>query len=130
MDSVYDIMKVDSMKIISLICAGFIGGAISCAAAAAIAHPLHPVFEPEAIGDFAAALQKQHGRSLDSRHSGSGRYHAYRFLDPDNVVIGVARDVIVDGNGQIVIEQEPGAPLGGQPNRTHREFSHILGPVS
>src|ERR1700675_2826814 len=99
------------MKIPSIIFAAFIGGAISCGAGAAIAHPLHPVFEPEAIGDFAAALQKQHGRSLDSRHSESGRYHAYRFLDPDNVIIGVARDVIVDSNGQIVIEQERAAPL-------------------
>ncbi|MEA2690025.1 MAG: hypothetical protein QOJ39_1253 [Candidatus Eremiobacteraeota bacterium] len=99
------------------------------------AAPLHPVFTEESISDFSVALstlprQKSDVRVLDSKHLDRTQYRAYRFLQPNNVMIGVARNVLVDSSGHIVIQQEPGEPLGGRPNKTHLEYSHILVPVS
>lgn len=92
--------------------------------------PLHPKFEPESLNAFAEATHgdvRFHG--ADDKHFDPKRYHAYRFLDPDNVMFGVARDVTVDATGHIVVHQEPGSPLGGRPNKTHKEYSHLLLPV-
>lgn len=75
--------------------------------AAARADFVHPVLIPEAVSDFTAALLKERGRTLDSRHSDWRQYH--RFLDPDNVVIAVVRSVTLDPQGHLVIEQEPGS---------------------
>jgi hypothetical protein len=110
--------------------AALVGALISSTAASAGADLVHPVFVPEAVSDFTAALRKEHGRTLDSRHSDARQYHAYRFFDPQNIVIGVARNVSLDREGHLVIEQEPGAPLGGRPNRTHQEYSHLLLPAA
>ena len=102
--------------------------------ATANATPLHPVFMPEPISAFSAALNtlehiKSNMRALDAKHLDSTRYRAYRFLQPNNVMIGVARNISVDSSGHVVVEQEPGQPLGGRPNHTHLEYSHILVPV-
>ena len=110
------------------IAVSLIGTATVCAA------PLHPVFTQEPISLFSAALStltldKSRIRALDARHSDTARYRAYRFLQPNNVMIGVARNISVDSSGHVVIEQEPGQPLGGRPNKTHLEYSHILVPT-
>jgi hypothetical protein len=104
----------------------------------AAAASAHPKFEPESIGDFSAALatlRTAHlnmGRAstLDARHADPARYRAYRFIIPDTVMIGIAKSVTLDAAGNVHIEQEPGAPLSGRANPTHREFSHILVPIS
>jgi hypothetical protein len=103
--------------------------------AAANAAPLHPVFTQEPISAFSAALSTlvrntSKVRVLDAKHSDAAQYRAYRFLQPNNVMIGFARNVSVDSSGHVVIEQEPGQPLGGRPNKTHLEYSHILVPAS
>lgn len=98
----------------------------------------HPTFEPESIQDFSTALgtlRTAHlnmgGTStLDARHADPTRYRAYRFIVPDTVMIGIAKSVTLDAAGHVHIEQEPGAPLSGRANPTHREFSHILVPIS
>jgi hypothetical protein len=103
--------------------------------ATANAAPLHPVFIQESISAFSAALKtltlnRSNVRALDSKHADTTQYRAYRFLQPNNVMIGIARNISVDSSGHIVVEQEPGQPLGGRPNKTHLEFSHILVPLT
>ena len=122
-------MKVAKRMSVAGIAMSLIGTATAGAA------PLHPLFTPEPISAFASALNtltlnKSHVRALDGRHSDSKQYRAYRFLQPNNVMIGVARNISVDSSGHVVIQQEPGQPLGGRPNKTHLEYSHILVPVA
>jgi hypothetical protein len=57
------------------------------------------------------------------------RYHAYRFLDPNMVLIGVARAIFIDANGRVNIAQAHGQPMGGHLNPTHQEYSHVLLPI-
>ncbi|HEX3549656.1 MAG TPA: hypothetical protein VHT53_04740 [Candidatus Elarobacter sp.] len=98
----------------------------------------HPGFSPESIGDFSAALatlksahlNMAHTWTLDARHSDPTRYRAYKFVIPDTVMIGIARSVTLDADGHVHIDPEPGAPMHGRANPTHREYSHILVPIS
>lgn len=114
----------------SLAAGALAAGIATLGPAAVCAQPLHPKFEPESLSAFAGAT---HGdsrlRVADGKHFDPKRYHAYRFLDPDNVIVGVAQDITVDPTGHIVVHQEPGSPLGGRPNKTHHEFSHLLLPI-
>lgn len=95
------------------------------------AAPAVPAFQPESITDFQAALHQGHQRArpLDAVHRDETHFHAYRFVDPEMVLIGVASAVTVDANGRLHILQAHGQPMAGHPNRTHSEFSHILLPA-
>lgn len=98
-------------------------------AAFVAASPSVPVFQQEAISSFTAALQHTRQRTIDSVHQTRGNYHAFKFLDPEMVIVGVADAVAVDSNGRVHIVQAHGQPMGGHPNTTHQEYSHILLPV-
>jgi hypothetical protein len=88
--------------------------------------------------DFSAAVSTLKTAQLnmaknwvfDARHADEARYHAFRFIIPDTVMIGVAKSITLDDAGHIRIVQEPGAPLVGRPNKTHHEYSHVLVPAS
>lgn len=109
-------------------------------AAIGIALPVsaRPSFAPESISDFAAAfatlktarLNMAKTWTLDARHTDPSRYHAYRFILPDTVMIGIAENVTVDAAGHVRFTPERGASLSGRANKTHREYSHILVPIS
>ncbi len=87
------------------------------------------VFTPESVGEFTVALRAGRRVTLDREHADTSRYHAYRFLNPDMVLIGVAEAVTVDSAGRVHVVQAHGQPMGGHLNPTRREFSHILLPV-
>lgn len=87
-----------------------------------------PVLQSESVQNFSSALQRNpHRRVISGRHDYTG-YHAYRFLDPEMVLVGVARSVYVDSAGRLHVIQAPGEPMGGHVNKTHMEYSHILIP--
>jgi hypothetical protein len=96
----------------------------------------HPTFTAEPISNFSAALAAlrtdpfyHRVGTLDARHSDATQYRAYRFIEPDTVMVGVAKAVTLDSNGHVHFVQEPGAPMIGRPNPTHAEYSHILVPI-
>jgi hypothetical protein len=115
---------------------------VSILAAAAVLSPsyisAHPTFEAESLGEFSAALSTlksaqlnmAHSYTLDARHADATQYHAYRFIIPYTVMIGIARSVKLDAAGHVHIDVEPGAPMHGSANPTHRAYSHILVPIS
>lgn len=108
-----------------------VGTAVCCLApiGARSATPSVPVFQPEPISAFTAALQRAHQRTVDSVHQNEAAYHAFKFLDPQMVIVGVARAVRVDSNGRLHLVQAHGEPMGGHPNLTHQEYSHVLLPI-
>jgi hypothetical protein len=123
------------MNIMQVLRASVLAGSVMLTATAASAHP---TFSPESISDFSAALatlktaQLNMAKvwTLDGRHADSSRFHAYRFLDPDVVFIGIAKSISLNAAGHLEIVPESHAPLSGRPNKTHQEYSHILVPVS
>lgn len=87
-----------------------------------------PVFQAEPVQSFNNALQRNPHRVVSSvRHDHAG-YRAFRFLNPDMVLVGVARAVFVDSAGRVHVVQAHGEPMGGHVNKTHTEYSHILVP--
>jgi len=122
------------MKVVQCVRVALVIGAVASASAV----HAHPAFSPESISDFAAAfatvkpVRLSMGRTwaLDARHTDRTRYHAYRFVIPDTVLIGVAESVDVDPFGHLRITPEAGGTLRGRPNKTHQEYSHILVPIS
>lgn len=113
----------------------FLGTALLCAnlfllpSSTANASAKGLVFTPESVGEFTAALRAGRRATLDREHADGARYHAYRFLDPEMVLIGVAERITVDSAGRVHVVQAPGQPMGGHLNPTHREYSHVLLPV-
>lgn len=97
-------------------------------------HSSVPLFEQESLSQFQTALQtlarKGERKTLDARHRDQTSFRAYRFLDPDLVLIGVASDVTVDQYGRLVVQQAHGQPMGGHPNWNHDEYSHVLVPAN
>lgn len=97
-------------------------------------HVSIPAFEQEPITQFQSALQslarKGERKTLDARHQDQATYRAYRFLDPELVLIGVASSITVDEQGRVVVQQAPGQPMGGRPNWHHDEYSHVLVPAN
>lgn len=96
-----------------------------------------PAFTPEPISTFSTAYSAARavsvGRqpaSLSARHADPTKYHAYRFIIPETVMVGVAKAIVLDDKGRVQFVQEAGAPVIGRPNPTHREYSHILVPIS
>jgi len=87
------------------------------------------VFTPESLQEFSRALQVGRRAVLDRQHTDGTRYHAYRFLDRDMVLIGVAKAITIDAAGRVNIVQAHGQPMGGHLNTTHREYSHVLVPI-
>lgn len=94
-------------------------------------------FTPEPISSFStaygAASAVSVGRqpaSLSARHADPTKYHAYRFIIPETVMVGVAKAIVLDNRGRVHFIQEGGAPVIGRPNPTHRGYSHILVPIS
>jgi hypothetical protein len=108
------------------------------ASLAAVSASARPVFVQEPISSFASAfataknapLNMARGWVFDSKHADPARYRAYRFVLPDTVMVGVARSVTLDANGHVHIDSEPQAPMVGHANPSHKEYSHILVPVS
>jgi hypothetical protein len=94
------------------------------------ATPSIPVFQEEPIAAFSAALQHSRQRAVDSAHQSRTSYRAFRFVDPEMIIVGVASAITVDQNGRVHIVQAPGQPMGGRPNTTHQEYSHILLPIT
>jgi hypothetical protein len=89
-----------------------------------------PVFQPESVQEFEGALQRNPHRTVQSRRGDYAGYRAFRFLDRDMVLVGVASAVFVDERGRLHIVQAHGEPMGGHPNATHEEYSHILIPAN
>ena len=54
------------------------------------------------------------------------RFTAYRYVDRDYVVVGVAKTISLDKDGHVVVTPEKGSVMHGRPNRSHDEPSHIL----
>jgi hypothetical protein len=104
--------------------------ALGCAAPLASAQASVPKFQPESLSEFRAALQYHVRHSRQSLRVNTGAYRAYRFVDPDMVIVGVARAVTVDARGRLHIDQAKGQPMGGHLNPTHAEYSHVLLPVN
>ena len=87
-----------------------------------------PMFQAESVQEFENALQREPHRTLAAVHRDHAGYRAFRFLDPEMVLVGVARSVFVDSGGKLHIVQAHGEPMGGHLNKTHQEYSHILIP--
>lgn len=104
--------------------------ALESTASFASARTALPKFQAESLSDFRAALQHDVRHSRQSLSVNTNAYHAYRFLDPDMVIVGVARAVTVDAQGRLHIDQAKGQPMGGHLNRTRTEYSHIVLPVN
>ncbi|HEY6236426.1 MAG TPA: hypothetical protein VIW69_15105 [Candidatus Elarobacter sp.] len=87
-----------------------------------------PVFQQESVQEFETVLQRNPHRTLESVRNDHAGYRAFKFLDREMVLIGVASAVFVDDRGRLHIVQAHGEPMGGHPNVTHEEYSHILIP--
>ncbi|HEX3466373.1 MAG TPA: hypothetical protein VHS78_20165 [Candidatus Elarobacter sp.] len=95
-----------------------------------VAAPPVPTFQPESISEFKAALQYHVRHSRQALNVNPSEYHAYRFLNPDMVIVGVASAVTVDAQGRLHVIQAHGEPMGGHLNPTHTEYSHVLLPLN
>ena len=116
------------MKVMYLIPAFAAFAAVVTATVPSNAASQIPVFQSESVQNFNSALQRNpHRRVSSARHDYTG-YHAFRFLNPDMVLVGVARAVYVDSAGRVHVVQAHGEPMGGHVNKTHTEYSHILVP--
>lgn len=103
-------------------------GAAVTATEPSTAAPRIPVFQAEPVQDFERALQRVPHRTLRTVHRDHAGYRAFRFLDRDMVLVGVASSVFVDSTGKLHVVQAPGESMGGHLNTTHQEYSHILIP--
>ncbi|MDB5072810.1 MAG: hypothetical protein JWM87_3921 [Candidatus Eremiobacteraeota bacterium] len=92
------------------------------------AAPRIPAFQQEPVQAFDSAVLQNPHRRVESQHHDHTGYRAYRFLDPNIVMIGVASSVYVDASGRLHVVQAHGEPMSGHQNRTHQEYSHILIP--
>ena len=88
-----------------------------------------PHLVAESIGEFAAAFQKHHHRSLDADHADAHKYRAFRVATPGSSSAVTARSVTVDAAGHLHIVGEPGTVVRGQVSHGPGE-THILLPIS
>ncbi|MEA2719823.1 MAG: hypothetical protein QOJ39_1687 [Candidatus Eremiobacteraeota bacterium] len=114
------------MKMIHLVVALTFASAIGAVPAGAT--PRIPAFQQEPVQVFDSALLQNPHRRVESQHHVRAGYRAYRFLDPNMVIVGVASSVYVDAAGRLHVVQAHGEPMSGHPNRTGEEYSHILIP--
>ena len=86
-------------------------------------------FIPESLSQYTAASLAHH-RHVDARHNDATRYHAYRYLNHDWVIIGEASEIAIDAKGRPYPVVAPGTMMSGRPNHSHQEYSHVLLPMS
>jgi hypothetical protein len=103
---------------------------VSSATGPRVAQAAIPTFEPESISDFRAALKQHARRSRQALRVDVTTYRAYRFLDPQMVIVGVATAITVDAQGRVHVVQAHGEPMSGHLNATHTEYSHVLLPAN
>jgi|GEM_PF-4371685 len=116
------------MKTFQIICSLAFFGATIIGPGRSVAVSRIPIFQAESVQDFETALQRVPHRALETAHHDHTGYRAFRFLDRDMVLIGVASSVFVDPTGKLHVVQAHGESMGGHPNKTHQEYSHILLP--
>ena len=84
---------------------------------------------PESLAEFASAYRAEFGRDPDAAHLDGTKYHAYRYRNPGNVMIGMARWVLVDSAGSMNVSGEPGTVTRGGIDKTFARDSHITLPI-
>lgn len=88
------------------------------------APPAPPTFIEESITEFTAAARTEpHTESV--LHLDPTKYRAFRFLNPQRIMVGAASEISLTPDGKANIVQAPGTVLTVRANATHRVMSHL-----